>query len=100
DEIVYQTTYRLNRALYASTGEKRAFVLSHGRDLLVLKMVGYGDDVVRFYQLEDLPAGCGSAITAIRPRDASGIPAALTRFSACTRRWCTTATSPTTPRSL
>ncbi len=56
DEIVYQTTYRLNRALYASTGEKRAFVLSHGKDLLVLKMVGYGDDVVRFYQLEDLPA--------------------------------------------
>ncbi|HEY7215657.1 MAG TPA: glutamate synthase, partial [Thermoanaerobaculia bacterium] len=56
DEIVYQTTYRLNRALYASTGEKRAFVLSHGKDLLVLKMVGYGDDVVRFYQLEDLGA--------------------------------------------
>jgi glutamate synthase domain-containing protein 1/glutamate synthase domain-containing protein 3 len=56
DEIVYQTTYRLNRALYASTGEKRAFVLSHGKDLLVLKMVGYGDDVVRFYKLEDLRA--------------------------------------------
>ena len=56
DEIVYQTTYRLNRALYASTGEKRAFVLSHGKDLLVLKMVGYGDDAVRFYRLEDLHA--------------------------------------------
>jgi glutamate synthase domain-containing protein 1/glutamate synthase domain-containing protein 3 len=56
DEIVYQTTYRLNRALYASTGEKRAFVLSHGKDLLVLKMVGYGDDVVRFYRLEDFRA--------------------------------------------
>jgi glutamate synthase domain-containing protein 1/glutamate synthase domain-containing protein 3 len=56
DEIVYQTTYRLNRALYASTGEKRAFVLSHGKDLLILKMVGYGDDVVRWYRLEDLRA--------------------------------------------
>lgn len=56
DEIVYQTTYRLNRAFYASTGEKRAFVLSHGKDLLVLKMVGYGDDAVRFYKLEDLRA--------------------------------------------
>jgi glutamate synthase domain-containing protein 1/glutamate synthase domain-containing protein 3 len=56
DEIVYQHTYRLNRAFYASTGERRAFVLSHGRDLLVLKMVGYGDDVVRHYRLEDVRA--------------------------------------------
>jgi glutamate synthase domain-containing protein 3 len=56
DEIVYQATYRLNRAFYASTGEKRAFVLSHGKDLLVLKMVGYGDEVVRYYCLEDLRA--------------------------------------------
>ena len=56
DEIVYQNSYRLNRALYASTGEKRAFVLSHGKDLLVLKLVGYGDDVVRYYRLEDFPA--------------------------------------------
>jgi glutamate synthase domain-containing protein 1/glutamate synthase domain-containing protein 3 len=56
DEIVYQTSYRLNKRFYASTGEKRAFVLSHGKDLLVLKMVGHGDDVVRCYCLEDLPA--------------------------------------------
>ncbi|HUK12351.1 MAG TPA: hypothetical protein VLW17_03535 [Thermoanaerobaculaceae bacterium] len=56
DEVVYQNSYRLNRAMYASTGEKRAFVLSHGRNLLVLKLVGYGDDVVRYYRLEDFPA--------------------------------------------
>lgn len=56
DEVVYQTSHRMNTALYASTGEKRAFVLSHGKDLLVLKMVGYGDDVVRHYRLEDLRA--------------------------------------------
>ncbi len=56
DELVYQNTYRLNRAFYASLGEKRAFVLSHGKDLLVLKMVGYGDDLVRAYSLEDLHA--------------------------------------------
>ncbi|MBX6341091.1 MAG: glutamate synthase, partial [Thermomicrobiaceae bacterium] len=56
DEIVSQHTTRLNRAWYAATGEKRAFVLSHGKDLLVLKMVGYGDDVVRYYRLEDLAA--------------------------------------------
>jgi glutamate synthase domain-containing protein 1/glutamate synthase domain-containing protein 3 len=56
DEFVYQNTYRLNKAFYASLGEKRAFVLSHGKDMLVLKMVGYGDDVIRTYQLEDVRA--------------------------------------------
>jgi len=56
DEIVYQNSYRLNRAYYASTGAQRAFVLSHGKNLLTLKMVGYGDDVIRYYQLEDLHA--------------------------------------------
>lgn len=56
DELVYQNSYRLNKSHYASTGEKRAFVLSHGKNLLVLKMVGYGDDVVRYYRLEDLRA--------------------------------------------
>ena len=56
DEIVYQNSYRLNRTYYASIGEKRAFVLSHGKNMLALKMVGYGDDVIRYYQLEDLRA--------------------------------------------
>ncbi len=56
DEIVYQNTFRLNAAYYASTGETRAFVLSHGKNLLVLKMVGFGDDVVRYYKLEDIHA--------------------------------------------
>jgi len=56
DEIVYQNSYRLNRMFYASAGDKRAFVLSHGKNLLVLKMVGYGDDVIRHYWLEDLHA--------------------------------------------
>lgn len=56
DEIVYQNSYQLNRAFYASTGQKKAFVLSHGKNLLVLKMVGYGDDVIRYYKLEDFQA--------------------------------------------
>jgi glutamate synthase domain-containing protein 1/glutamate synthase domain-containing protein 3 len=56
DEIVYQNSYHLNHAFYAPTGEKRAFVLSQGKNMLVLKMVGYGDDVIRYYQLEDYHA--------------------------------------------
>jgi glutamate synthase domain-containing protein 1/glutamate synthase domain-containing protein 3 len=56
DEIVYQNSYRLNHTYYASAGEKRAFVLSSGKNLVVLKMVGYGDDVIRHYRLEDFHA--------------------------------------------
>jgi glutamate synthase domain-containing protein 1/glutamate synthase domain-containing protein 3 len=54
DEIVYQNTFRLNSRFYSSTGKKQAFVLSHGKNQMVIKMVGYGDDVLRYYQLEDL----------------------------------------------
>lgn len=56
DEIVFQNTYRLNVKYYQSTGDKKAFVLSHGKNMLVLKMVGYGDDVIRYYQIEDMHA--------------------------------------------
>ena len=56
DEFVYQNTFRLNRRFYASLGEKRAFVLSHGRDMMVLKIVGYAEQLMRYYQLEDLEA--------------------------------------------
>jgi len=56
DEFVFQNTYRLNVKYYQSTGDKQAFVLSHGKNMLVLKMVGYGDDVIRYYQIEDMHA--------------------------------------------
>lgn len=56
DEYVYQNSFKINTTYYASLGEKRAFVLSHAKNLLVLKMVGYGDDVIRYYQLEDMHA--------------------------------------------
>ena len=56
DELVYQNSYQLNRAFYASSGEKKAFVLSHGKNLLVLKCVGFADDVIRGYQLENVEA--------------------------------------------
>jgi glutamate synthase domain-containing protein 1/glutamate synthase domain-containing protein 3 len=56
DELVYQNSFQLNKAFYASLGEKEAFVLSHGKDLLALKLVGYGEDVIRVYQLQDVHA--------------------------------------------
>jgi len=56
DEFVYQNTFGLNQRFYASLGEKRAFVLSHGRDMLVFKIVGYAEQAAQHYQLEDLEA--------------------------------------------
>jgi len=64
DEFVYQNSFRLNQAYYAGSlgsardglGGQRAFVLCHGRDLLVLKIVGYAEQVVQYYRLEDLTA--------------------------------------------
>ncbi len=56
DEFVYQNSYRLNVRFYSSLGEKRAFVLSHGKNMIVLKLVGYGDEVIRYYRLEDFKA--------------------------------------------
>jgi glutamate synthase domain-containing protein 1/glutamate synthase domain-containing protein 3 len=56
DEFVWRNSYRLNDEYYASLGEKRAFVLSHSRDLLVFKLVGYAEQNVEYYQLEDFKA--------------------------------------------
>ena len=56
DEFVYQNTYRLNLASYSSLGEKKAFVVSDSKNMIVLKLVGYGDDVVRYYRLENFKA--------------------------------------------
>src|SRR2546422_4789530 len=56
DEFVYQNSYRLNLQYYSSLGEKKALVVSHGKNLIVLKLVGYGDDVVKYYRLEDFKA--------------------------------------------
>jgi glutamate synthase domain-containing protein 1 len=59
DEFIYQNSFRLNRRFYASLGGsqgQRAFVLSHGRDLLVLKIVGYAEQAAEYYRLENLTA--------------------------------------------
>jgi glutamate synthase domain-containing protein 1/glutamate synthase domain-containing protein 3 len=56
DEFIWRNSYLLNDAYYASLGEKRAFVLSHGRNLLIFKMVGYAEQNVEYYQLQDFKA--------------------------------------------
>jgi glutamate synthase domain-containing protein 1/glutamate synthase domain-containing protein 3 len=56
DEFVSQNSFNLNQKYYASLGEKRAFVLSHGRDIMILKVVGYAEAIVKYYKIEELCA--------------------------------------------
>jgi glutamate synthase domain-containing protein 1/glutamate synthase domain-containing protein 3 len=56
DEFIYQNSFKINTKFYASLGDKRAFVLSQGRNMMILKIVGYAEDIVRYYKLEDFRA--------------------------------------------
>jgi glutamate synthase domain-containing protein 1 len=56
DEFIYRNTFALNKRYYASLGDKKAFVVSHGKNIIVFKIVGYAEQVLRYYRLEDLEA--------------------------------------------
>jgi glutamate synthase domain-containing protein 1/glutamate synthase domain-containing protein 3 len=56
DEFIYRNSFQINNRYYASLGEKQAFVMSHGRNMMILKIVGYAENVVRYYQLDDFKA--------------------------------------------
>lgn len=56
DEFISQNSIRINSTFYEPQGVKAAFVLSHGRNLMILKIVGYAEDVARYYRLEDTRA--------------------------------------------
>ena len=55
DEFVYQTSFAINHQYYVQKGMK-AFVMSHGRNMIIMKVVGYAEDVIRFYRLEEVTA--------------------------------------------
>ena len=56
DEFIWQNTIRLNSAFYDTQGDKKAFVLSHGRNMMILKIVGYAEMVAQYYKLENVRA--------------------------------------------
>ncbi|MCL6621591.1 MAG: glutamate synthase [Syntrophobacterales bacterium] len=56
DEFLSQHCYRLNQAFYASLGEKKAFVLSQGKNLMILKIVGYAEEAALYYNLLEVKA--------------------------------------------
>ena len=56
DEFVFQNSVRLNDEFYSSLGEKRAFVMSHARNLIIMKIVGYAEACVEYYRMPDVRA--------------------------------------------
>jgi glutamate synthase domain-containing protein 1/glutamate synthase domain-containing protein 3 len=56
DEFISRNSFKLNTRFYSSLGDKQAFVVSHGRDVMILKIVGYAENVVRYYKLDDFQA--------------------------------------------
>ncbi|MFH1759942.1 MAG: glutamate synthase [bacterium] len=52
DEFIFQNSFKINQNYYASLGDQKAFVLSHARNLMILKVVGYAENIVKYYKLE------------------------------------------------
>lgn len=56
DEFLNQNSFKLNQEYYASLKDQKAFVLSHGRNIMILKVVGYAEAIVKYYKIEELAA--------------------------------------------
>lgn len=56
EEFVNQNSFKLNQEFYASLKNQKAFVLSHGRNIMILKVVGYAEAIVKYYKIEELSA--------------------------------------------
>lgn len=56
DEFVFQNSFVVNKDYYADLEDKKAFVLSHGKNIMVLKGVGYAEDLLTYYRLEEFLA--------------------------------------------
>ena len=52
--FIYENSVAINRRFYVDN--PRAFVLSHAKNLMVLKGVAYAEQVAKFYKLDDFKA--------------------------------------------
>jgi glutamate synthase domain-containing protein 1/glutamate synthase domain-containing protein 3 len=55
-EFLNQQSIRLNQEFYASLGDKKAFVMSYGKNIMILKVVGYAEAITNYYRINDLKA--------------------------------------------
>ena len=53
DEFMCQNAFKLNTRFYSTLGDKKAFVMSHGKNMMILKIVGYAELVASYYRLEE-----------------------------------------------
>jgi glutamate synthase domain-containing protein 1/glutamate synthase domain-containing protein 3 len=56
DEFVNQNSFKLNHEFYVSTKKQLAFVMSQGRNIMILKVVGFAEAVTQYYKIDDLCA--------------------------------------------
>jgi len=56
EEFINQNSITLNQGYYASLGDQKAFVMSHGKNVMILKVVGYAEAIGQYYKIEDLCA--------------------------------------------
>jgi len=54
--ILKQQSVKLNQEYYASLGDKKAFVMSYGKNIMILKVVGYAESITDYYKIDDLKA--------------------------------------------
>ncbi|MBN1690720.1 MAG: glutamate synthase [Dehalococcoidia bacterium] len=55
-EFINQNSIRLNQEYYASLGKQKAFVMSEGKNIMILKVVGYAEAITKYYKIEDFCA--------------------------------------------
>ncbi|MCX6238817.1 MAG: glutamate synthase [Bacteroidia bacterium] len=56
DELVNQNSFKLNQEFYVAAKKQMAFVMSHGRNIMILKVVGFAEAVTQYYKIDDLCA--------------------------------------------
>ncbi len=56
DEFVNQNSFKLNHEFYVAPPNQMAFVMSQGRNIMILKVVGYAEAVTQYYKIDDLCA--------------------------------------------
>ena len=56
DEFVDQNSFKLNHEFYVAPPKQMAFVMSQGRNIMILKVVGYAEAVTQYYKIDDLLA--------------------------------------------
>ena len=56
DEFVSQNSFKLNHEFYVKDSLQKAFVMSQGRNIMILKVVGYAEAITEYYKISDLCA--------------------------------------------